>query len=249
MRSFNLIHVMVVSSIFAVSPIAYATVVSTTNNEVGTGATGWTPSYVVSTTDLINGATPTASAGNFQKESVAGLPVLTNGTFGSFPDFNSSPTVIAASGGDGGSGGGASVTYSLGANPLGYNLTSIDVYGGWSNWARDAQAYTIVYSTASDPTNFSNTLITVGFDPSPTSGAIGTTVQSAIKISITDNASSILASNVAAVRFNFAGADAPGTYTGYMEIDVLGSAVAVPEPQSALLLLIGSMFFARRRRG
>src|ERR1700710_2824307 len=57
-----------------------ASLVITTDNQ--TNGTDTLPhTYVVSATDLINGLTPSAQAGNFTQEGTGGTAVLTNGAF------------------------------------------------------------------------------------------------------------------------------------------------------------------------
>ena len=66
---------MVVCAVACFASDAFGTVITTVDTQTGTGADGWTPTYVASTTDLINGVSPSASAGDFTLESSGGLPV------------------------------------------------------------------------------------------------------------------------------------------------------------------------------
>jgi len=202
-----------------------------------TGAGPFTPTYTVSTTDLINGASPSAQAGNFAEETSGGVGVLTNGTFGTISGGNPGNNTLFATAGTG-----EQVTYSLNltASPLGYNLSRIDVYGGWNDSGRDQQLYTVAYSTAANPSTFVD-LTSVNFNP--TAGGD----PSATRVSITETAPTFLASNVAAVRFTFDQPAAPENgYTGYTEIDVIGT--PVPEPTSLGLLGLVAVAVAGRRR-
>ena len=74
--------------------------------------------------------------------------------------------------GGGGSNTGTSVTYNLGANPLGYNISAIVVYGGWNDNGRDQQLYTVSYSLIGDAGFIA--LPTVNFNP-----AVGANLQTA----------------------------------------------------------------------
>lgn len=193
--------------------------------------------YVVSSTDLINGLAPTASAGTFNQEDTGGLPVLTNGVF-------ASPIVreggaFKPSFATGGNNGGTSVTYTL-TTPA--DIASIDVFGGWGDWQRDRQTFSVSYSVASDPGTFI-TLTTTGVDynPTPTFGDAQTPV--AVRTTISESTTGPLAANVAAIRFDFGTAE--NGYTGYAEIDV--NAV-VPEPSVALLGALGVLGLLGRRR-
>ena len=102
-------------------------------------ANSWTPSYVVSTTDLINGMQPASSAGNFALEAGGGLPVLTDGAFGTITrrPVAGQPAephpAFATAGNANGAGSTATYGLDLAASPLGYNISQIDVYGGWND--------------------------------------------------------------------------------------------------------------------
>src|SRR5262249_55722068 len=63
-----------------------------------------------------------------------------------------------------GCGAGSSIVYTMPASANGYSLTNITVYGGWSGNERDAQAYTVYYSTMAAPANFM-LLGTVNYNP------------------------------------------------------------------------------------
>ena len=216
-----------------------------TDFQTGPGGAGstFTPTYIVSNTDLINGTLPSASAGDFTVELSGGLPVLTNGVYGTITEPGGAPDrthgAFAVAGG--GSGTGTTLTYSLntGASPAGYKLSNIVVYGGWNDNGRDQQAYTVQYSTVASPASFIN-LATVNFNP-----AVAANVQTANRVTIAEDTLPFLATGVAAVRFNFDPASENG-YTGYAEIDVNGQ--AVPEPTSIGATLIATAALIARRR-
>ena len=209
-------------------------------------AASWTPSYVVSATDLINGAAPGASTGNFALEVGGGLPVLTDGAYGTITRVPVTGTpephpAFATAGNGNGAGSVATYNLNLATSPLGYNISRIDVYGGWNDAGRDQQRYNVLYSTVGDPTTFIP-LTSVDYQPANTGN-----VQSATLVRITENALSNLATGVAAIRFDFTPAVENG-HTGYAEIDVIGT--AVPEPAMAGLVGLGCVgLLARRRRG
>jgi hypothetical protein len=224
---------------------AFATVVVSTDAQLGPGGVGstFTPTYVVSSTDLINGMTPSAFSGDFAvTELTGGLPVLTNGTYGTITEpggaVDRSHAAFGIAGGGGGSG--TSVTYSLAANALGYNISSVAVYGGWNDNGRDQQLYTFSYSVVGSA-SFVTVPLTVNFD----SGAPAN-LQVANRTILTDNALPFIATNVDAVRFDFP-AGVENGYTGYAELDVIGVA-AVPEPGSLLLAGAGIAGMLLRRR-
>ena len=225
---------------------AHAAVVTSTDFEIGPGGIGstFTPSYAVSSTDLINGLTPTSFSGNFAAvELSGGLPVMTDGTYGVItePGGAVDRTHGAFGLGGGGSGTGTSAVYNLGANPFGYNISAVAVYGGWNDNGRDQQFYTFSYSLVGDSAFLP--LGTVNFNP-----AVGANLQTANRSTLTESLLPFLAIGVDEVRFDFP-AGVENDYTGYAELDVLGVA-AVPEPGSFLLISIGGLvtFASRRRR-
>jgi hypothetical protein len=170
------------------------------------------------------------------------LPVLTDGTYGTITEPGSAPdrTHLIFGIAGGGSGSGTFATYSLdtAASPLGYNLSRIDVYGGWNDNSRDQQLYFVEYSTVSSPGSFLP-LGVVNFNP-----VIGANLQSATRTILSENALPFLATGVDQVRFTFDTSVPENGYVGYAEIDVIGAptaptAATVPEPSSAVLLLTG----------
>lgn len=229
--------------LLAATPSVAAVVVNT-NAELGPGGVGstFTPSYVVSSTDLINGMTPSAFAGNFAAtELTGGLPVMTDGSYGVITEpggaVDRTHGAFGIAGGGGGTG--TSVTYSLTGSALGYNISSVAVYGGWNDNGRDQQLYTFSYSVVGDA-GFVTLPLTVNFD----SGAPAN-LQVANRTILTENALPFIATNVDAVRFDFP-ASVENGYTGYAELDVIG--VPVPEPGSMLLAGAGVAGLMLRRR-
>jgi hypothetical protein len=215
--------------------IVSASPIIDTNGVTGPGP--FTPFYTVSSTDLINGMTPSAQTGNFAEEAAGGVAVLTNGTFGTISGGNPGNNSLFATAGTG-----EQVTYSLnlGASPQGYLINRIATYSGWNDNGRDQQLYTVAFSTVANPTTFVD-YATVNFNP--TAGSDPT----ASRVQISDS-TGIVANNVAAIRFTFDQPAAPENgYTGYTEIDVIGQ--AVPEPTAlGLVALSAAGLLARRRR-
>ena len=102
----------------------------------------------------------------------------------------------------------------------GYNLTNITVYGGWGDAGRDQQAYTVYYSKVTAPTTFIQ-LDTVNYNPSNPAN-----VQSATRATLTP-ASGWLATNVAAVKFDFTNPGSENGYCGYSAIDIYGIGITI----------------------
>jgi hypothetical protein len=227
------------------SPGARAVPQVATDFQLGPGGAGstFTPTYVVSNTDLINGRPAAASSGDFAFELSGGLGVLNDGVFGTITEPGGAPDRTHGAFGvaGGGQGTGTFVTYNLdlAASPLGYNVNRIDVFGGWNDSGRDQQAYTVQYSTVASPGTFTD-LANVNFNPT-----IPANTQTANRVTITEDTLPNLATGVAAVRINFSGQTENG-YSGYAEIDVIGT--AVPEPAGMALIALAGALVLRRRR-
>ncbi len=220
-----------------------AAVIVTTDVQSASTGSLTEPAYVVANDDLLQTSLLSVdSAGSFTEEAKGGIPVLTNGTIGLNWSAGSTGLDQAASAGGGGPGGSAAgtpliFTLDTVASPAGYNISNINVYGGWRDQNRDHQKWTVSYSTINDPDAFI-TLQTVNYDPSH--GA-GTDVFTSVSLS---SDSGPLATNVAKVKFDFL---QEGHWAGYSEIDVIGA--AVPEPASVGLMAVGALgLMARRRR-
>ena len=225
------------SSPFSISATTPPSVLITMTNQAGTGSGTFYPTWTVVTNgSLIAGKSPTSALGNFSEE-VAGRSVralttannlgltLITGPYGT----SSSTNYVTCGNGTGpdGSSAGSSVTYTLTGSTNGYNLTNITVYGGWANNGRDQQAYTVYYSTASAPTKFIS-LAVVNYNP-----AISNDLQSATRIALTSS-SGVLASNVAALKFDFTSPGSENGYCGYAAITVFGTPGIAPALSTAL---------------
>ncbi len=227
---------------------AHAAVVVATHNEVGTGGptSHFTPGYAVSASDLLHGLTPSDSGGNFAAtEITGGLPVLTDGVYGTITEpggaADRTHLIFAIAGG--GADTGTFVTYTLNtaSAPLGYDISSIAVYGGWNDNGRDQQLYTVAYSVIGS-SDFID-LTSVNFNPTIDGGQ-----QSATLTTISDNSGPFVASGVDAIRFTFNNPAPENGYTGYAELDVFGVAT-VPEPGVfASLCAAGAVLLMSRRR-
>jgi hypothetical protein len=244
MRLHHLVPGLVALCVMGLSVRAFAAVTVTTDSQAAPAAGGasFTPTYTPSSTDLINGLTPSASSGDFALELAGGLPALTDGVYGTITQPGGAPDRTHGAFATAGNTAGTTVTYTLNtaASPLGYDINSIVVYGGWNDNGRDQQLYQVLYSTTANPTNFIN-LASANFNPT-----VPADTQSATRTTIADPTAGRLATNVAALRFNFLNPE--NGYTGYAEIDVLGSAT-VPEPAGLALLGLGATaLLARRRR-
>ena len=172
-----------------------------------------------------------------------GLPVLTDGNYGYFVNTGPHPAFAACGPGGPAPGAGNYVIYTLGANANGYDVTNIQIAGGWNDNGRNSQFYTVLYSTPAN-SNLFFPLLTAANDLSagnnngggnngavPSGSGIQTTVRATFK-----PVSGVLASNVSAlfVDFQFP-AGVPNGYSGYSEISVFGSPSAAPPPAGPVI--------------
>ena len=199
-------------------PVEVGGIIASPANQVGLGVgTKFTPTWVLATNSLLEGASPTNSVGDFQLEGAGGIPVLTDGQFGALsPEGNASPGVATC--GTIGSGAGSSISYMLPASATGWDLTNLVVYGGWSDNGRDWQRYQVYYSTTANPTNFVNLIVDVDFEP-----VVANTFQSATRVTITST-NGVLAKNVAGLQwyFNTLANGPENGYEGYAELQAFG---------------------------
>jgi len=188
-----------------------------TGRGIGTFVPGW---GVISNQSLIAGRTPSSTAGNFSLEasgrSVNLLTLADNGALTKIigPSGYTCSTNYVTCGN--GSGAGSSIVYTLSSTTKGCGITNITVFGGWADRGRDQQAYTVSYSTTGSPSTFVM-LATVNYNPSVSDG-----VQSATRISLLSSTGA-LATNVAAVKFDFTSPASENGYCGYGQIQIFGT--------------------------
>jgi hypothetical protein len=214
------------------SPDANNVIVSPANQYGLGGQTEFSPTWVVSTNNLIAGLFPNTNssspAADFELENCGGYTHLTDGKFGTlYPQGNSSPDM--ASCGQAPAGAGSVLIYTLPPSANGWDITNIVTYGGWSDPGRDQQSYEVLYATIAAPTNFSATLDTINYLPSPNDPNID---QSATRLSLTSATGGAMVHNVAAVEFYFgieAGGFNENAWEGYAELQVAGTPSA-PAP-------------------
>jgi alpha-L-rhamnosidase len=209
--------------------IPLPSVIVTTTNQTGSSTnTAYIPPWAVVTNgSLIAGQPPATAVGDFSEE-VPGRNInllTTSNSLGlaQIPGTSGYTTSInyVTCGNAGNPAPGSLLIYTLSNSVTGYNLTNITVYGGWDDNGRDQQAYTVYYSTVAAPTNFLP-LTVVNFSP-----AIANTTPSATRVTLTSSAG-VLATNVAAVKFDFSSPTTPNGYCGYAAITIFGSASTPP---------------------
>lgn len=103
------------------------------------------------------------------------------------------------------------------ANSLGFTITGVNTFAQWND-QRVNQAFTLSYSTVSAPSTFTSLGTFSNIANRPSGG------WSAIKV--TENTTGIIATNVAALKFDFLNGGNVGGGTTYMEVDALGTAIA-----------------------
>ncbi len=194
-------------------------------NQTGSGAGTFYPDWTIVTNgSLIAGQLPGSMSGNFSEElpgrNVNSLTASNSlgltqvaGTVG----YTTSTNYVTCGNGNGS---GSLLIYKLTNSASGYDLTNITVYGGWADNGRDQQAYTVYYSTVAAPTNFIS-LAVVSYNPSIASG-----IQSATRLTLASTAG-VLATNVAALKFDFTTPNSENGYCGYAGITVFGT-VSIP---------------------
>lgn len=208
------------------NPALYATADIT---EITGAGPGFAP-FAVRNDDLLETSVASfTSSGNFSLEGGGGLPALRNGAFlinGGNPTDNSPLATVQNN---------SFVEYALdlSVNVLGYDISSIEAYGGWNDAGRDRQLYRILYSVVGEA-GFKEI---AGLDFNPTGAGQPSAVRAIFGTDIT---------GVDAIRFEFPAGQENG-HAGVGEIDVVGTAT-VPEPAGAALLLLGGVTLMTRRR-
>ena len=133
--------------------------------------------------------------------------------------------------------------FDVSTNTLGYDITGVDLFSNWGSGAgRDEINVQISFALVGTPTVFDQSILTpaaynpVFVDIDDTQGLM----------SITEDTTGIIASGIAAIRFDWLSPQENGA-VGYSELDVFGTAT-VPEPSAALLGGLGGLLLLRRRR-
>lgn len=211
---------LVLLGLLLVTGSSHASLVITTTNQ--SGVVPFTPTWVPAAGSLVAGLTPSTASGNFSQEA-SGRNVLTLTGGGSLtlttitnPGGGTTAGINYVTCGNGG-GAGSTIIYTLPAATFGFNLTNITVYSGWQDNGRDAQAYTVSYSTVASPAVFT-TLTPVNYNPSVPGGEA-----SANRAILSDSAGGLIASNVLAVKFDFTTPGSENGYCGYGAITIEGS--------------------------
>lgn len=166
-----------------------------------------------------------------------GLPVLTDGNYGVFDNAGPHPAFATC-----GDGAGEYVIYTLGPSTNGYDITNIQVAGGWNDNGRDSQFYTILYSTPANPTMFfplnavANDLSSGNNNGGGNGRAVGSSGdETAVRATMTP-VSGVLASNVSAIFVDYQyPAGVANGYSGYSEISAFGSPSANPPPAGPVI--------------
>ena len=188
-----------------------------------------------SSTDLLQGLTPTSyfhptvnlTEANFREESSGGTPALTNGSISTVYGGADAATIHPAYA----TSGGGVITYTL---PEFSNIREFVVYSGWNDGGRDEMNVTV--GVSGDGTIFTDLFTAMA-------NTTGTTPITH-RVSAVDDGGAFLAQNVKFVRYSFNGTE--NGYSGYVELDVIGT--AVPEPGSLSVLGLAGAALLRRRR-
>jgi hypothetical protein len=240
--NFIIVNIVLTSIIIASSSTVNATVTQT-NTYNGTVA-----GLPVSNVDLLQtNLSSITTTGAFNSNALNNFPDLANGSLGTAGAL-SFPGALGCVGPTPG----ATITFNLNlsGNPLGYDIFDISTFASW-NTSRDAQEYSLLYSTYLAPTTFLPFYSIAAYNPTGIPFDPSTT-----KVNLMDSGAGPMLSNVAAVQLNFVGPILNGVesgYTMYREIDVTGKpslkeASAAPEPGTLALLGIGIAGFASRLR-
>ncbi len=189
----------------------------TATNQVG--AVPFTPTWVAAPDSVISGQVPAIANGNFSEDAGGKAGNLTQPNIPLTIYAYSSPqaTNLEVGGNDGTAG--SLLAYTLPISTYGFNITNITVYGGWQDNGRDAQDFTVYYSTVANPSNFLF-LSSVSYAP-PNPSATG----DATRVIVNDAAGAAIANNVAVLKFDFTmpdGGTRENSAAGYTAITVTG---------------------------
>jgi len=170
---------------------------------ISTDATNET--YEVSTTDLLQGIVPTNSGtgslgtGNPGDEFATSNPaVLTDGIYGSAnPNQDQPPDQSTLAVGDN-----VILDFTIAKTGPGISLKSVTSYSSWQDNGRNANRFTLLYSTVADPTTFIP-LDIVNFDPGEGVDPEEGSAPSNTRVTITEDTTGVLAKGVGMLRFDF----------------------------------------------
>lgn len=192
----------------------------------------------VSNSDLINSGSPSLSNVTYSQAPWFGPNAHNDGSVGI---VNNTSTITWWRGATAGST--YSITYELdtSSNTLGYDINSIQTINGWTNNSGNQKNQNYVVEISVIGSAAFNPLASVAYLPFGS----GTNTAST-KVNITEDTTGILASGVDEIRFTYTVPASAGQNPSptIREIDVIGTATAVPEPSSAALIgisIIGSL--------
>jgi hypothetical protein len=222
------------AALLALGSSASAQLTITTANQIGTANTyPFTPTWTPASDSLIAGLAPSATAGNFTLDlTTRNVNTLTSGgslAIGTLPgdagpdpigNTTTSSNYVTCGNRTAAPAAGSLIVYTLPASANGYNLTNITVFSGWKDNGRDAQAYTVLYSTVVNTNSFIY-LATVTYNPT-----VPGSTPSANQSVINDASGGVIASNVAAVKFVMNFPTVENGWTGYGAITVQGTAAS-----------------------
>jgi hypothetical protein len=191
----------------------------TVNGATETGAVPFTPSWSRGAGSLLDGLSPSTTAGNFGQFTGGAASNLTQAgnSLTIYPYSSPQANKLQVAGNNGTAG--SLLVYTLPASSHGYDLSKINVYGGWQDSGRDAQAFTVSYSTVANPSTFV-LLAQVDYSPANVPGGVA----SASRTTIADASGGKVARNVAALRFDFTAPASENGAVGYTAITVEGVA-------------------------